>query len=121
MAWSGNNVVSLPAGAGLSDEDDRYSAVTINNSGQAVKASAAGNRIVGALYELPTSGTAGESACGVAINGIVTLIASAAITAGQGLVGAANGRVAGAALASTHNAVALEGASAGESFRALMI
>lgn len=89
-------VVSLPAGADLTGANNE--AVTLNASGQVVKADAATEKVYGVISSAPVSSAVG-SPVGVALvqgGGVLKVKASAAITAGHSLIPTTTaGKVAG--------------------------
>ena len=113
---------SLTVPADMDDEGDRYKALTASTAAgvDLQQTSGANQKIMGVLVELPIDDGAG-SVAGVITSGVVTMMAGGNITKGQGLNSAANGRVTGAAIGVAHNAMALEPASTGEEFLALLV
>lgn len=96
------------AGADLSAL--QYTFVKLNSSGQVVAASVLGEKVFGVLQNKPTQGQPAE----VTVIGVTKLVSSAAITAGDKLMTAANGKGATAATTgSTIVGVALETAGSG--------
>ena len=87
--------ISRVAAADLSAQQFRF--VDVNTSGQAIAISAIGQRAIGVLQNKPGEATsaAGETA-EIAISGVVKVVASAAITAGDEVKAAADGRAADA-------------------------
>jgi hypothetical protein len=88
------DIVPFTAGADLSAEANRYKAVKLDAAGNVVLCSAAGEPVLGSLYELGASG----KAVGVAIGNGVKFMAGATIAnAGTPLKTDANGKLVAAA------------------------
>ena len=83
-----NLLVTVPAGADLSAK--QFYCADIDNTGSAVVQTSAGGRVVGVIYNNPTSG----QACALAVTGKVKVMAGAAIaTIGSSVKVDATGRV----------------------------
>ena len=93
-------VVNLPAGSDFNG--DTYCTIAINSSGRAVPGTASTDIIVGVLAEDPGRATATDGSDTVAValtggGGLALVKIGEAVTAGEILVGAADGEAAGVA------------------------